>query len=136
MASRGKNETEILEKNLFSQLDRLMDQLRDIEEAKDDMSPEEYNENKQETLEQLKELNESLSKIKQGNLSLVNELNSIQLAIQAAISQAFHTPEVIQMFAKKQQPQLRQKLAEVCSWNFVDSTRPAPGLKQGLFCPD
>lgn len=113
MASRGKNETDILEKNLFSQLDRLMDQLRDIEEAKDDMSPEEYNENKQETLEQLKELNESLSKIKQGNLSLVNELNSIQLAIQAAISQAFHTPEVIQMFAKKQQPQLRQKLAEV-----------------------
>lgn len=34
MASRGKNETEILEKNLFSQLDRLLDQLKDIEQAK------------------------------------------------------------------------------------------------------
>lgn len=77
------------------------------------MSPEEYDENKSETLEQLKELNASLSKIKEGNLSLVNELNGIQLAIQAAISQAFKTPEVIQMFAKKQQPELRQRLAEV-----------------------
>lgn len=71
------------------------------------MSPEEYNETKQETLEQLKELNISLSKLKEGNLSLINELNGIQLAIQAAISQAFQTPEVIQMFAKKQQPELK-----------------------------
>ena len=77
------------------------------------MSPEEYNETKQESLEQLKELNASLSKLKEGNLSLIDEVNSIQLAIQAAISQAFQTPEVIRMFAKKQQPQLRQRLAEV-----------------------
>jgi hypothetical protein len=77
------------------------------------MSEEEYNETKEETLEQLKELNASLSKMKEGNLSLVDDVNGIQLAIQAAISKAFQTPEVIQMFAKKQQPQLRQKLAEV-----------------------
>jgi Holliday junction resolvasome RuvABC ATP-dependent DNA helicase subunit len=77
------------------------------------MSPEEYTETKQESLEQLKELNASLSKLKEGNLSLIDEVNSIQLAIQAAISQAFQTPEVIRMFAKKQQPQLRQRLAEV-----------------------
>ena len=80
---------------------------------RDDLSVEEYNETKEETLEQLKELNASLSKMKEGNLSLVDEVNGIQLAIQAAISKAFQTPEVIQMFAKKQQPQLRQKLAEV-----------------------
>lgn len=77
------------------------------------MSPEEYTETKQESLEQLKELNASLSKLKEGNLSLIDEVNSIQLAIQAAISQAFQTPEVIRMFAKKQQPELRQRLAEV-----------------------
>lgn len=83
------------------------------------MSAEEYNETKQETLEQLKELNSALSKLKEGNLSLIDEVNSIQLAIQAAISQAFQTPEVIRMFAKKQQPQLRQRLAEVCLCSFV-----------------
>lgn len=46
------------------------------------MSPEEYNETKEETLEQLKELNAALSKLKEGNLSLIDEVNSIQLAIQ------------------------------------------------------
>jgi hypothetical protein len=34
-------------------------------------------------------------------------------AIQAAISEAFKTPEVIRMFAKKQPGQLRDRLAEV-----------------------
>jgi len=34
-------------------------------------------------------------------------------AIQAAISDAFRTPEVIRMFAKKQPGQLRERLAEV-----------------------
>ena len=34
-------------------------------------------------------------------------------AIRAAISEAFKTPEVIRMFAKKQPGQLRQRLAEV-----------------------
>lgn len=77
------------------------------------MSLEEYNETKEETLDQLKELNESLTKLKEGNLSLINEVNGIQLAIQVAISKAFQTPEVIQMFAKKQQPELRTRLAEV-----------------------
>jgi len=45
-------------------------------------------------------------------------------AIQAAISEAFRTPEVIRMFAKKQPGQLRERLAQVSlqylntlSWN-------------------
>jgi hypothetical protein len=84
------------------------------------MTNEEYEETKNETLEQLTELNESLSKIKEGNLSLINDVNGMQLAIQAAISQAFRTPEVIQMFAKQQQPQLRQRLADVCSACVVE----------------
>jgi uncharacterized protein YoxC len=82
---------------------------------RDDMEIEEYNETKQETLDQLKELNESISKMKDGNLSLIDEANSMQLTIQAAISNAFQTPEVLQMFAKKQQPELRQRLAAVIS---------------------
>jgi hypothetical protein len=34
MASRGKSETDQLEKNLFNQLDRLINQLKDIEDNK------------------------------------------------------------------------------------------------------
>lgn len=78
-----------------------------------DLDADEYEETKSETLEQLKEFNESLMKMKGGDMTLVNELNRMQLAIQAAISEAFKTPEVIRMFAKKQPGQLRQRLAEV-----------------------
>jgi len=35
-------------------------------------------------------------------------------AIQAAVSEAFRTPEVIRLFAKKQPGQLRERLAQVC----------------------
>ena len=36
-------------------------------------------------------------------------------AIQAAISEAFKTPEVIKLFAKKQPGQLRQRLSDACA---------------------
>lgn len=90
-----------------------MQQLTDLEELKGDLEPEEYEETKNETIEQLKEFKESLDKMVGGDLSLVDELNGMQLAIQAAISDAFKTPEVIRMFAKKQPGQLRQRLSEI-----------------------
>lgn len=77
------------------------------------MSAEEYEETKHDTIEQLNEFNQSLNKMKSGNLSLIDDVNAMQIAIQGAISDAFRTPEVIQMFARKEQPQLKQRLAEV-----------------------
>lgn len=64
-------------------------------------------------MDQLTEFKESLDNMVGGNLSLVDQLSGMQLAIQAAISKAFKTPEVIRMFAKKQPGQLRQRLAEI-----------------------
>ena len=43
------------------------------------MDADEYEETKKETLEQLNDFNESLSRMKEGDLSLVDELNRIQL---------------------------------------------------------
>ncbi len=37
-----------------------------------------------------------------GDLSLTDSLSSVRLAIRAAISEAFKTPDVIKMFADKQ----------------------------------
>ena len=91
--------------------------------CRDDLDADEYEETKQETLEQLKEFSESLAKMKGGDMTLVNELNRMQLAIQGAISEAFKTPEVIRMFAKKQPGQLRQRLAEVRVDHAYASTR-------------
>ncbi|KYO31498.1 protein LZIC isoform B [Alligator mississippiensis] len=113
MASRGTTETSKLKQNLEEQLDRLMQQLQDLEECREELDADEYEETKKETLEQLSEFNESLKKIMSGNMTLVDELSGMQLAIQAAISQAFKTPEVIRMFAKKQPRQLRTRLAEM-----------------------
>lgn len=113
MASRGKSETEKLQHNLEEQLDRLVNQLSDLEECREDLDDDEYEETKKETLEQLKEFEESLKNMMAGNMTLVDQLNGMQLAIQAAISEAFKTPEVIRMFAKKQPDQLRQKLAQM-----------------------
>ncbi|KAM4016330.1 protein LZIC isoform 2-T2 [Anomaloglossus baeobatrachus] len=113
MASRGKSETSKLRQNLEEQLDRLMQQLQDLEECREELDADEYEETKKETLEQLSEFNDSLQKIIAGNMTLVDELGGMQLAIQAAISQAFKTPEVIRMFAKKQPGQLRTRLSEM-----------------------
>ncbi|ESO10700.1 hypothetical protein HELRODRAFT_185265 [Helobdella robusta] len=112
-SSRGQLETSTLKQNMEDQLDRLMEQLADIEQSKNDLDPCEYEEMKNDTMEQLSEFNLSLTKMKEGNLSLVDDLNNMQLAIQAAISQAFKTPEVIKMFAKKQPNQLRECLQQV-----------------------
>jgi len=113
MASRGKQETGKLIQNLEEQLDRLVQQLSDLEECKDDLEDDEYLETKGETIEQLKEFQDSMAKMTQGDLSLVDQLSAMQLAIQAAISDAFKTPEVIRMFAKKQPGQLRTRLADI-----------------------
>ena len=46
---------------------------------REDLEPEEYEDTKNETIEQLKEFKESLDKMMGGDLSLVDELNGMQL---------------------------------------------------------
>ncbi|CAH1236762.1 unnamed protein product [Diabrotica balteata] len=110
MASHGKAETEKLKQNLENQLDRLVEQLQDLENCKNELDKEEYEETKNDTMDQLKELNDSLSKLVKGDISLISALSAVQLATQAAISKAFKTPEVIRLFGKKEPQQLRERL--------------------------
>lgn len=113
MASRGQTETSKLKERLEEQLDRLVAQLSDLEECRAELDEDEYEETKRETLEQLREFQQSLAKIVSGDMTLVDQLSGMQLAIQAAISDAFRTPEVIRMFAKKQPDQLRERLSQL-----------------------
>ncbi|OTF81169.1 LZIC-like protein, partial [Euroglyphus maynei] len=113
MNTRGQAETSQLRANLECQLDRLVAQLADLEDCKNDLDIDEYEETKKETIEQLQEFNDSLAKLKKGDITLIDEISSFQLAIQAAISDAFRTPEIIRLFAKKQPTQLRLKLADI-----------------------
>ncbi|XP_065277379.1 protein LZIC isoform X3 [Emys orbicularis] len=79
MASRGAIETSKLKQNLEEQLDRLMQQLQDLEECREELDADEYEETKKETLEQLSEFNDSLKKIMSGNMTLIDELSGMQL---------------------------------------------------------
>merc|ERR1712063_63979 len=113
MASRGQEETEKLIENSRAQLSRLLTQLQDCEDLKEDLDPEEYEETRADTLQQLKEFQETLTRMTSGDNTLVSQLGSVQLAIQAAVSEAFKTPEVIKLFAKKEPGQLRDRLEEL-----------------------
>jgi len=62
---------------------------------------------------QLREFEATLKKMMSGDMTLVDEFGSVQLAIQAAVSEAFHTPDVIRMFAQKQPKQLRARLEQI-----------------------
>ncbi|KOX69827.1 Protein LZIC [Melipona quadrifasciata] len=113
MSSRGKVQTEQLRKNLEAQLDRLVQQLEDIEENRNLLDAAAYEEAMQLTKEDLQEFNESLQRMISGDTTLVDQLGAIQLAIQAAISEAFKTPGVIRMFGKRETSQLRERLAQI-----------------------
>ena len=62
---------------------------------------------------QLKEFQESLKQITAGSMTLQSEFESTRQAVRAAISQAFKTPEVIRLFAKKEPMELRKRLANI-----------------------
>ena len=99
-SSRGDFETQQLRANVEEQLQRLLTQLEDLDELRDEMD-DGSTRRRAETMQQLEEFEQSLEKMKEGNMTLVSELNSVQLAIQTTIRNAFKTPEVIKMFARR-----------------------------------
>ena len=113
MASRGVDETARMKASIEKQLNRLLVQLEDLEEFRGELDDDEYEETKAETMEQLREFEASLEALTAGDMTLVSDLNSVQLAIQGAIREAFRTPDVIKMFAKREPGALRAKLASL-----------------------
>jgi len=105
--------SERLKQNLCDQVERCLCQLKDLDTSRDEMSDQDYEEQYEDTLQQLKEVHHSLEKIQSGDLALLDHISSIQLAISAAISRAFHTPEILGLFAARQPDQLRERLAMV-----------------------
>jgi len=85
--SRGEAETDQLRARLESQLDRLLEQLSDLEKDRADLGEEEYSEMRQDTLEQVGEFEASLNRLCSGDLGLVDSINAMQLAMQATVSQ-------------------------------------------------
>jgi chromosome segregation ATPase len=110
-SGRGNHETQRLKTNIEDQLNRLLTQLQDIDDNREDFEDEnEYQENRNDTIQQMKEFEISLHKMKEGNMTLVDDIGKYQLAIQDAIRTAFKSPEVMKMFAKRENGALRTRL--------------------------
>lgn len=62
---------------------------------------------------EVQEFDAQLKKMLDGDMTLVSELGQLKLALEAAIKSAFHTPEVIRMFAKREPAALRLRLARL-----------------------
>jgi hypothetical protein len=112
-AADGASHDERFRLQIEAQMNRLLQQISDLEEFKDDLEPEEYDETLQDTKAQLVEFRDALDKIREGDVTLLDALGRMRLAIQAAISDAFKTPEVVAMFMKKEPGQLRGRLQQL-----------------------
>ena len=108
--------------------------VQDLDELRQEIDDDEYDEIKSGTKEQLQvcfaqfaaiqlqgspqfacsqEIETQLNKLMAGDVSLVTEFGAMRLALQAAIADAFQTPEVIRLFAKKEPDALRTRLAAI-----------------------
>ena len=142
MSSHGTVETQKLKANIQDQLTRLMLQLQDLEDLRAELDDDEYEETRRDTLEQLEvrgallprlwrpspslhppsplphcarpqEFDGQLKRLMDGDMTLVSELGQLKLAIRAAISNAFQTPEVIKSFAAREPATLRARLVRL-----------------------
>jgi hypothetical protein len=77
---------------------------------RDELDEEEYVSTRKETIEQMKEFEVSLKRLVEGNVTLVDSIGTAQLAIQAAIRSST-SPEILNMFLKKENGALRSRLA-------------------------
>ena len=62
-------------------MNRLLTQLQDLEEMKDELDEAEYIQSRQETMDQLEEFEAALAKMMAGNMTLVDELSGIQCTV-------------------------------------------------------
>lgn len=78
LASKSK-ETDKLKQNVQDQLQRLLQQLSDLKEEKDNLDEKEYAEMEKDTLDQLRDFQESLKRMTEGNLTLADELSTVKM---------------------------------------------------------
>ena len=67
-----------------------------------------------------------------GDVTLVDKLSAVKLAVHAAISQAFKTPEVIKLFALAQPKGLRERLAGLQRDKKLGKISKAAATEQAL----
>jgi len=111
--SAGTKESERLQKNVEDQMNRLIQQLSDLDEMRDDMDETEYTSSRADTLEQMREFEATLNKLVAGDVSLVSKLDAMRNAVHSYITGACRDPNITRLFASKSTSGLRSKLASL-----------------------
>ncbi|GMR36995.1 hypothetical protein PMAYCL1PPCAC_07190, partial [Pristionchus mayeri] len=99
--------------NLHNQVNRLVKQLEELEQEKDALTEDEYNEMKNETVEELNEISQTLLKMSDGALSTIDNNAKEKQAIRDAIATAFQSIHGHQSPNKIRIAVLRQKIAQI-----------------------
>lgn len=84
-------EVEMLRVNIKDQLNRLFDQLEDLDELREELTEQEYDEEKAETIESLQEMQNLLETSFSSNMSLATEFTPAQEAIKRALAEMNNT---------------------------------------------
>lgn len=92
---------------------RLLTQLRDLDDMREDLSPEEYTSSKADTLQQMEDFQKTLEKLVAGDVTLVSQFGAMQLAVREAILGGSDRGGIQRLFANKSTSGLRSKLASL-----------------------
>uniref|UniRef100_A0A336KCU4 CSON012997 protein n=1 Tax=Culicoides sonorensis TaxID=179676 RepID=A0A336KCU4_CULSO len=99
--------------NLEIQLKRLVTEIKDLEECREELSQDEFNSINQDLIEQIKEFKETLDRLQKGDTTLESKVSQMKSEIKHAIRNAFNTTEMIKMFVEQDSNELVTQLASI-----------------------
>lgn len=104
------------------QLHRLIEQLKDLEDCKEELSAEEFDYIKDDALEQVQEFNKSINDYQKKDSSMTNQFTELKGALRQAIGESFNTQDMVDMFGINDAEVLQQliKLEEDYRFNKID----------------
>ena len=99
----------------------MLTQLQDCEDLKEDLDPEEYEETRQDTLQQLREFQNTLTRMTSGNNTLISQFGSVQLVgvFLALVSSCSLAPRLSRLLLVK--PSRHQRLSNSLPRRSLDS---------------
>jgi hypothetical protein len=108
-ASNGFADEQLIQ-NVLDEINRLNNELKDLEQYKDEFTPEEIEETKKKTLEQLSETQKILEKMKKGNISVMTKYEESQKKLRQVIAENYHVNDLINSYLANETEFLREKL--------------------------
>ena len=96
--------------NGIDEINRLNNQLKDLETYKDDFTPEEIEQMKKETLDQLIETKNRLDKLKSGEMTTMTKLDEARNKLNEVLSENYKVKDLISLYLNTETSVLRDKL--------------------------